>query len=391
MTSLKRLVLVALGLLLFGGGVALRAAERSWLDDLREARRICATARAPEEFQGAAALLERALAKDPPAARQPELLYWLGRARFDGKDSPGAVEALRRAAAAAPAEASYRLWLGYAYNQDGRTTLAVRTLRSVAADPAAAPDEQQSARDWLKTLHEPADLEALAPEATLVVPGGLIRYHAGDPFAAVAREALAAARVKLDETLGIKLDEPAVEIFLFRDAAEYLAYHTRRGQPRQPWSTACAAHGRIFTYGTPTTDRAALTSTLTHEYTHVALRALADDRTLPCWLDEGLAMLLSGQFSDADTILANTRPWLALAALQVPGFGGYPEDWARLAYAQSRAMAAYLLKSAGAVPVRAYVRALGRQTDADAAFQASFGVSTADFYVRWTAEQTHVH
>lgn len=376
--------LAALALLL-GNGLAL--GQTAWTDDVLMARRLLfAEARTEAMVRDAAGLLERSLNQLIPERRRGEVCYLLGRARCELKDSLGAVTMLRQAVTDEPRNSLYRLWLATAYQLDGRTTLALRELRAVEADVGAEQAERKTAREALAALHEAAEAEPLAPKLAMAVPGATIRYEQGDPTAADVREALAAARRRLEQVTGLRaLDD--VEILVFPSRERYLAYHEARTTPRPEWSTACASGGRISLYGDGA-GRDALISTLSHEYAHIALRAAAGDRPLPCWLDEGLAVMVSAQFPDYRLIVAQAPALLDLEALSVPSFGAYGREDARLAYAQSRAMAESLLRL-GTLPLGVFLRALGAGQDVDNAFGTAYGQPLGLWFAGWLVERAN--
>ncbi len=361
-------------------------ADESWRSDLAEAQRIYHSAKSTDEFQLVVGLCERALSKGVPNDRLDELQFTLGCAAYDLGDGRRAVLALRAAVALAPDDPHYRLWLGYAYQLDQRPTLAVREFNRVYATPEVDPTIRDSALEWLEELHESPAMAAREPQEVLTLPGAIVKHHRGEPFVAVLRDALEQARLALLETVGVTVAEP-VEVLLFGEREEYRAYHRDKLVPRPEWSTACAAHGRIFCYVPGSDHRTELLSTILHEYTHLALRAYADDRALPCWLDEGVAVLLSGQFPAYRQELARAGGLLSLADVMVPSFAGYEDHRiARLAYAQSKSMTETLLRYQGALRFRAYLRAIGQGLDPEAAFESSFGRSMQVFYEQWYAE-----
>ncbi len=361
------------------------AAAAPWADSYETARRVYQNANDATDLEMVVALCEQALQRGCPPRRQGEVQFLRGRAAYDAKQSLVAVTALRSAVEAEPKLAEYRLWLGYAYFLDGRPTHAARLFKALRQSPDTDEAVRKSSTEWLEALHEPVPVTATEPAATMSVPGGLVRYHLGEPFVVAIREALAAARQQLSERLQVEVTEP-VEVVLLADADEYRRYLSARKLPRPEWSTACTVNGRIFTYPAAGA-RDGFKATLAHEYTHVALRAYADDRALPCWLDEGLAVLLSGQFPSYRDELRATRGLLSLEALLVDSFGAYERQMARLAYLQSKAMAEDLLLVHGPMKLRAYLRALGLGQTIEAAFEATYQVTMRDFYQWWFTER----
>ncbi|MBI2297568.1 MAG: tetratricopeptide repeat protein, partial [Armatimonadetes bacterium] len=365
-------------------GPAVAADPSAWAADYQRAKQVYDTARDQADLEIARALVDRSLKSQPPERRLAEVQFLRGCVAYDLGDAATAVAALRAAVEGHPESPQYLLWLGYAYDLDGRTTLAVRAFRRVYADQHAAPEEVGSARQWLETLHESPDLEQLEPSLSLVIPGAVISYHPGEPFVAGVREALSAARRKLLDLAGIEAKEP-VEVVLFRDEAEYRGYHERRQLPRPEWSTACTVNGRIFTYPAAG-EQDQLLSTVTHEYTHVALRSYADDRVPPCWLDEGLAVLISGQFPNYRRDLQLSPQLLTAEQLDEPTFSVYDRPTAYVAYAQSKSLTEYLLRAFDALKLRAYLRALGRGVASGEAFESTFGLTFATFHQAWLEE-----
>ena len=365
-----------------------------WAEDVAAARRLLEQAPAGADAHAAIDLLNLALTQPVPPLKRPEIYYWLGRAWFLSKDAPKAIEAFRQALAGDPTSPLYKLWLGAAWAFDGRSTPAVRLLRDVYGDPATAAPERQAAGDALTQLHEPPDAERLVPPVALTSEGMVIRANAGQPFVADVREAIAEARRRLRDRLGLT-PQAVVEVLVFADARSYQAYHAERQMPRPEWSTSCEGHGRIYTYpaaqshDAAVSTRDALISTLTHEYTHFALHAEAADRPLPCWLDEGLAVLISNQFPDARRLVSQARALLSLPALSVSSFSVYGTADARLAYAQSKSMAEFMLDTSGPAALRTYLRDLAGEDPADAVFTRNFGLTPEQFFGRWLAERAN--
>ena len=98
---------------------------------------------------------------------------------------------------------------------------------------------------------------------------------------------------------------------------------------------------------------------LSHELTHAMVQAIAP-RGVPTWLNEGLAVNFEPRGAAwADAELATTTTRLPLAAL-AGNFGGKSADEARLAYAQSAAVARRLLEEGGGSAVVAILEDLAR-------------------------------
>ncbi len=374
-----------LPVLLFVGCLAAAAAETTWDEDYQAAQRVYREARGQDDLQLVLVLCRQALDKHPPESRRDEVQFLLGQAACGAGRWAEAVAALRSCLEFAPASSEYAFWLATACEQDGRTTLAVRLYRRVYDDSRAAAERRRQAGQRLTGLHAAPELEALLPAEEVKVPGGRIRHHAGEPFVAAVREAVGIARRRMADTLSIDVAEP-ITLILFRDAAEYQAFCRRSGAPRPEWSTACTLNGRIYSYPAAG-ERDGLVATLCHEYTHVALRAYADDRPVPCWIDEGCATLLAGQFPGHRAELRRSPHLIALEALLVGSFAVFERDEARLCYVQSKAMVEDLLHRHGPLRMRAFLRALGQGAEAAAAFESGFQTTMREFFEWWIAER----
>lgn len=117
---------------------------------------------------------------------------------------------------------------------------------------------------------------------------------------------------------------------------------------------------------------------LAHEFAHALIRSLAT-RTLPAWLNEGLASVLEDHDLAwaHDTIdRAGFRPQL----VRLPSsFGALDGGSAQLAYAASAVAARRLLDDAGGAAVANLLRDLGDGVEFETAFQRRIQKSLAEF------------
>jgi tetratricopeptide (TPR) repeat protein len=117
---------------------------------------------------------------------------------------------------------------------------------------------------------------------------------------------------------------------------------------------------------------------LAHEFTHALVRSLAT-RTLPTWLNEGLASVLeSGDLSWASHTMSKVGVMPPLARL-TPSFSRLSGAEAQLAYAASAIAARRLLDEAGGAAVANLLRDLGDGVDFETAFQRRIQKSLAEF------------
>jgi len=124
----------------------------------------------------------------------------------------------------------------------------------------------------------------------------------------------------------------------------------------------------------------------THEVAHIVLeQALAQRGGAPRWLSEGFAMYharewtLSGQRVIEEATLRNTFLPLNLLMTSFPA----DEKAARVAYAQSFSLVAFMLNDYGQTIFHKFIMRLQAGDDVNAALRHSAGVSLARFEMEW--------
>lgn len=132
---------------------------------------------------------------------------------------------------------------------------------------------------------------------------------------------------------------------------------------------------------------------LLHEMCHLVLGSRTSRAELapPRWLDEGLAMWISGTWdlgldwrSDDASLLADAAAAGSLLPLEEldSGFPGGP--FFHLAYAQSFSFVRFLVeRHGGEENLRRFVRRLASNEDAEPAFRSTYGISLADAERVW--------
>lgn len=124
------------------------------------------------------------------------------------------------------------------------------------------------------------------------------------------------------------------------------------------------------------------TRTITHEHTHLAVDQ-ADGEALPLWLDEGLAMLIAGEWeADAQhTFAGYLARGLVVPLEDLPDVfrGNDP----RRADVTSAAPADYLVHTYGMDAVRSVLREVARGAPAEDALRDAVGASSAELYEMW--------
>ena len=117
---------------------------------------------------------------------------------------------------------------------------------------------------------------------------------------------------------------------------------------------------------------------LTHEFTHALVHSIAG-RSVPFWLDEGLAVRSKPQQQSlAATRVRRGTPVLALASLE-RSFAALSASDAAVAYAQSAAAVDAMFDQAGGPAVVSLLEALGNGSPFSEAFEHTMLTSYAEF------------
>jgi tetratricopeptide (TPR) repeat protein len=146
--------------------LGLAAALLAYADDLERARELYSRT----EYRQSLELLDQS-----PQRAEPAALALAGRCWYQLGDFKRAVDALEKAAAAAPRDSNYHLWLGRAYGR-----------RAETSNPLSAPGHAVKARSAFEKAVEldPANLEAMTDlfsyylEAPGFLGGGLEKAEA---------------------------------------------------------------------------------------------------------------------------------------------------------------------------------------------------------------------
>jgi hypothetical protein len=137
-------------------------------------------------------------------------------------------------------------------------------------------------------------------------------------------------------------------------------------------------------------------SVLLHEMVHLHVHAATvhGDLSPPRWLDEGLAMWISGTWDLGFDWRANDSSLLTDAAaagtlLPLEKLdSSFPEGpFFALAYAQSYSFVSWLVEQHGEDSLRSLLRGIDRNLDFDAAFAAAMGTSFQDEEEEWPSSQ----
>jgi tetratricopeptide (TPR) repeat protein len=132
-------------------------------------------------------------------------------------------------------------------------------------------------------------------------------------------------------------------------------------------------------------DRTWLTRVLRHEFVHALLHDQLglSGNTVPTWLNEGLAMELSGdRWSDLDQIMKQEFTLIPLPALE-GAWGGLSNDAASVAYLEAHSAVHYLIDRFGMSRVQELLAHLKAKQSLSAAMQSQLSLSYEQFQSRW--------
>jgi hypothetical protein len=132
-------------------------------------------------------------------------------------------------------------------------------------------------------------------------------------------------------------------------------------------------------------DHAWLKRVLRHEFVHALLHDQlgSADSAIPTWLNEGLAMELSGdRWSDLDQIMKQDFTLIPLPALE-GDWGGLSSDAATVAYLEANSAVHYLIDRFGMPRVRELLVHLKARQALSAAMQSQLSLSYEQFQSRW--------
>ena len=128
-----------------------------------------------------------------------------------------------------------------------------------------------------------------------------------------------------------------------------------------------------------------LTRVLRHEYVHALLHDQFGPAgsAIPTWLNEGLAMELSGdRWSDLDHLMKQEFTLIPLPALEGP-WGGLSRDAATVAYLEANSAVHYLIDRFGMARVQELLARLKARQALSTAMQSELSLSYEQFQSRW--------
>jgi tetratricopeptide (TPR) repeat protein len=374
-------------------------------------------------YHDAVLAFERALARQPdnPAFRHNVAASTaaLGWDAINGRDPDEAIRQFQTAIGYEHREASFYAGLGAAYQLRRDSPHAIEAFRAaVALDPTRIELYEQLA-DLLYQRNQLGDAIALLTSAMQRVRAPdrlapllakmtreqslqnrflqtgtrhfLIQFDGGEnrERAYQILDLLESAYRDVGQAFGVFPDEEITVILYnneqFRDVTQ------------TPGWTNGIYDGKIrLPAGGGVPDRALLARVLYHEYTHVIVHELSDNRA-PTWLNEGLAVyfegLTSGNLSDSQE--ASTRSltrlspsaFIPLAALH-ESFLEFSSDQAATAYAESFSATRYLINRYGLPRVKELLQQLSASRPFDQTFETVFFLPYQEFERLWRTTLT---
>jgi len=305
-----------------------------------------------------------AIALDPKNAR---LHLGLGTAAFMLRRDADAKASLEQALVLAPGLTRARAQLAQVAKRQGDLPEAIRLFTVVASE---VPGDA-GVRDTLERWQREAELH----ERMRLTVGDhfTIRFEGPEDAALAAKvlESLDRAFWRVSDVFGA-FPTKTVPVVLY--SGEQF-----RDITRSPQWAAGAFDGTIRVPMRGALEQGEdLDRVLAHEFAHALIRSLAT-RTLPTWLNEGLASVLeSDRLGWAEDYVAKAARVPSLTVL-AGSFSKLSGAEAQVAYAASALAARRLLDEAGGAAVANLLRDLGDGVDFEAAFLHRIQKSFADF------------
>ena len=340
-------------------------------------------------------------AADARAAQDPIALARAGTAAIENRRFGDALEAFTKAAAMQPGDASLcfgagvaafmlgqndvaqtrfecalalnpnylpaAVWLGDLHYRAGRLHEAISIYETARQRSPDGRELQEQLADWRKE-HE---LQSRFHEVRTEHFTALFEVATDEPLAREVVERLEAAYWRVGNTLGVYPSQPITVVLYTR---EQFGDITRLAA----WSVA-AYDGRIrVPLGGALAQPEELDRVLSHEFVH-AVVAMFGGRTVPAWVNEGLATVLEPAGSeDAEATLARTDVRPGLSKLH-RSFVGLSRRDAEIAYASAARAVRRLIEQRGVAAVVALLEDLARGAPFASAFHQRIAMRYEDF------------
>jgi tetratricopeptide (TPR) repeat protein len=349
-------------------------------------------------------LAAAAATADPCAAQDPIALAHAGTAAIENQRFGDALEAFTKAAAMRPGDASLcfgagvaafmlgqndvaqtrfecalalnpnylsaAMWLGDLHYRAGRLNEAISIYETARQRSPSDRELQQQLADWRKEQALQSRFHELRTEHFTA----LFEVASDEPLAREVVERLEAAYRRVGDTLGIYPSQPITVVLYTR---EQFGDITRLAA----WSAA-AYDGRIrMPLGGALEQPEELDRVLSHEFVHAVVARLGG-RTVPAWVNEGLATVLEPAGpEDAEAALARTKVRPALSKLH-RSFVGLSMRDAEIAYASAARAVRRLIEQRGVAALVSLLEDLSRGAPFASAFHQRMAMRYEDFAAR---------
>jgi tetratricopeptide (TPR) repeat protein len=304
------------------------------------------------------------------AALQPSdagLCFGAGVAAFMLGQNEVAQTRFERALALNPNHLQAAVWLGDLQYRSGRLREAISIYEAAQQRSPNASELHEQLAAWRKEQ----DLQSHFRDVRTAHFTALFEVPADEPLARLVVERLETAYWRVGKTLGVYPPQPITVVLYTR---EQFVDITKLGA----WSVA-AYDGRIrVPLGGALEQRDELDRVLSHEFVH-AVVAMLGGRTVPAWMNEGLATVLEPAGSeDAEAALTRIDVPPSLSTLH-HSFAGLSKRDAEIAYASAARAARRLIEQHGAPAVVALLEDLARGVPFASAFHQRIEMRYEDF------------
>jgi tetratricopeptide (TPR) repeat protein len=259
------------------------------------------------------------------------------------------------------------VWLGDLHYRAGRLHEAISIYETALQRSPKERELEEQLAIWRNELELQSRFHELRTEHFTA----LFEVATDEPLAREVVERLEAAYCRVGNTLGVYPSQPITVVLYTR---EQFGDITRLAA----WSVA-AYDGRIrVPLAGALEQRDELDRVLSHEFVH-AVVAMLGGRTVPAWVNEGLATVLEPAGArDAEVTLARTDVRPALSKLH-RSFVGFSRREAEIAYASAARAVRRLIALRGAAAVVALLEDLARGLPFASAFQQRIAMRYEDF------------
>ncbi len=306
----------------------------------------------------------RALALDPDDAT---LCFGAGVAAFMLGQDQLAQTRFERALSLNPDYLEAAVWLGDLHYRAGRLSEATAIYKMALRRSTRRSDLEAQLATWSKEQ----ELHDRSREVRTEHFSTFFESLSDEPLAREIADRLEDASVRIGGTLGVHPSERITVVLYTRDQFSAI---TRLSS----WSAA-AYDGRIrLPIAGTWPEREELERILSHEFVH-AVVARVGGRSVPAWLNEGLATVLEPAGSqDAEAPLARTSLRPDLSKLDQP-FVDLSRDNAEVAYASAARAVRRLIEQRGAGAIVALLQDLAQGAPFASAFQRRMEMRYQDF------------